>query len=471
MGREGGGRHGSYDRSLWIDARWLNKGDTRVRADAASILEHALRAADPREAVRRRLSLDGQTLRVDDRHFDLDRFDRVRVYGCGKAAHAMTLALEDLLSDRIDSGLVVVKHGHGGATRRVRIVEAGHPLPDEAGARAATEMLADVSASSDRDLILFVISGGGSALLPAPASGVTLDDKIEITNLLLRSGAPIQDVNCVRKHLSAVKGGRLARSAAPATVIGLVLSDVLGDPLHAIASGPLSPDPTNTSDAVAVVDRYLSGTDVVARVRRYLERGVGDPGVETPKPGDPVFERVYVSVVGSNRVAVDAAASRARELGYNAVVLTTLLEGEAREVGRVMAAIAKEVVARERPASRPACLIAGGETTVTVRGAGRGGRNQELALAAGLALAGTSAATIVSFATDGTDGPTDAAGGVADGGTAERARLAGIDLRAALAANDAYTALVQMDDLMRTIPTGTNVNDLALIMVGGEKGK
>jgi hydroxypyruvate reductase len=326
-------------------------------------------------------------------------------------------------------------------------------------------VVAELSGATERDLVFFVISGGGSALLPVPAAGLSLADKIATTDLLLRSGAPIQDVNCVRKHLSAVKGGRLAVIASPATVVGLALSDVLGDPLHAIASGPLSPDPTTLRDAVSVVRRYRLPPDLLGRVLSFLTNAEDDPSRETPKLGDPVFERVHLTVVGSNALAAAAAAEQAEALGYETMVLTTYLEGEAREAGRFLASIAREIVQRNRPVRRPACVIAGGETTVTVRGEGRGGRNQELALAAGLFLADAPGATIVSFATDGTDGPTDAAGGVADSTTAARATALGIDLYAALGANDSSSALDRLNDIIRTKPTGTNVNDLVVTLI------
>ncbi len=451
---------------MWRDDRWLRGGENlALRRDAARILEAALRAVDAREAVLRCLRMEGKELWVGERAYSLS-YDRIVVVGFGKAAAAMAQAVEEVLRDRISEGIVVTKEGYGLPLRRLEIVEAGHPLPDPRGEVAARRILDLVRTAGERDLLLCLISGGGSALLPVPAPGLTLEDKVRTTNLLLRSGATIGEINTVRKHLSAIKGGWLAKVAFPATVVALVLSDVLGDRLDAIASGPLTPDPTTYRDAVQVLERYGLWEEVPEAVRRHLERGLAGAVPETPKPGDPVFERVHAVVVSSLAQAAEAAVMQAQALGYHSSILTTYLEGEAREVGRVVAALAMEERRTGRPLPLPACLVLGGETTVTVRGRGKGGRNQELALGAAVALEGIGGVLVVSFATDGTDGPTDAAGGVADGTTAARARAMGYDPRRCLAENDAYPCLDAVGDLVRTDPTGTNVNDLVLVLVG-----
>ena len=435
-----------------------------LREHARAILDAALEAADAEESVRRNLRRRGDQVVVGTTQLDLLSFRRLWVVGFGKASARMARAVEQLLGDRIHGGLVVTKHGHGVPLRKVEVLEASHPLPGPEGEAAARRVADLLREAGEGDLVVCLVSGGGSALLPLPAEGLTLQDKVAVTHLLLRSGATISEVNAVRKHLSAVKGGWLARLAYPARVVGLVVSDVLGDPLDAIASGPLSPDPTTYEDALRVLERYGLLDQVPHAVRERLERGASGQVPETPKPGDPVFEKVSLHVVAGVADAVEGARAAAERLGYRALVLTTWLEGEAREVGRVVAALAREEVVRDRPVPKPACLLMGGETTVTVRGPGRGGRNQELVLASTLGLEGLSGVLVASLATDGTDGPTDAAGAFADGTTSARAKAQGMDPEEFLARNDAYPFFETLQDLVRTGPTGTNVNDLVLVL-------
>ncbi len=437
----------------------------------------ALAAVEPGAAVRRHLQRRGDLLIVAGRTYDLSAIERVWVVGGGKAATAMTASLHSLLGNRLAGGLVVTKYGHAdlrlasatGASLgsegngAVEVVEAGHPLPDEAGV-AGTRRMADLlTRATGRDLVLAVISGGGSALLTLPAKGLSLADLQKTTDLLLRSGASIVELNTVRKHLSQIKGGGLARLAGGAPVVSLVLSDVVGDPLDAIASGPTAPDPTTFADAWGVLERYDLVEGVPAAVRAWLQSGLDGRVADTPKPGAALFERVQNVIVGSNRLAAEAAVGAAQAWGLNALLLSTFVEGEAREVARVAAALAKELVWRDRPVCKPACLVWGGETTVTVRGGGHGGRNQELALAAALAMEGLPDVKLVALGTDGTDGPTDAAGAVATGETVARARALGYDPVAHLENNDAYPFFDALGDLIRTGPTGTNVNDLLFI--------
>jgi hydroxypyruvate reductase len=320
-----------------------------------------------------------------------------------------------------------------------------------------------LAAVSGRDLVLAVISGGGSALLTLPAAGLTLADLQATTDLLLRCGARISELNAVRKHLSQIKGGGLARLAGQASIVSLILSDVVGDLLDVIASGPTAPDPTTFADAWAVLERYGLGEQVPEAVRERLLAGCDGNLPDTPKPEDRLFERVHNVIVGSNRLAAEGAVGAAGAGGMNALLLSTFVEGEAREVAQVAAALAKELVSHDRPVPRPACLVWGGETTVKVRGNGLGGRNQELALAAAMAMEGLSNVVLVALGTDGTDGPTDAAGAVATGETVARGRALGLEPAAYLANNDSYHFFDGLCDLIRTGPTGTNVNDLLFI--------
>jgi hydroxypyruvate reductase len=423
----------------------------------------ALKAVDPAQAVRNALRREGDVLHLADRTYDLKAYDRVLVVGAGKASGPMARAAEEILGDRITAGLVNVKYGYTDRTERSRLREAGHPLPDANGLEGTREIVRLLEGAGERDLVICLISGGGSALMMLPEEPISLADYQALTDALLRSGATINQINTIRKHIERVKGGRLAQVAAPAAVVTLVLSDVVGNPLDFIASGPTVPDTTTFADALGVLRAFDLVERVPAPVVDWLRRGARGDVPETPKPGEALFERVATEVIGSNDIAAEAALAEARRLGFAGLLLTTYLEGEAREVGKVAAALAKELVQRGRPLPPPACLILGGETTVTVRGQGKGGRNQELALAAGLALAGTDRTLVVALATDGTDGPTDSAGGFADGGTLQRIEARGLDARDALARNDSFAILREIDDLIVTGPTNTNVNDLLFV--------
>ena len=437
-----------------------------LRRHAAQILLEALHAADPHHAIRRVLNARRSAIIVDGHKYPLAGSGRVIVIGAGKASASMAQAAEDILGDRITAGLVTVRTGYTAPRRRITLREAGHPLPTEAGVAAAEEMLALVRDLRPQDLVICLISGGGSALLPLPRAGLTLADMIRTTDLLLRSGADITEMNTVRKHLSRIAGGQLAQAAAPARLVTLIISDIVGSPLDAIASGPTVPDPTTYADALTVLKKYRLIDEVPPAVLAILRRGEAGALPETPKPGDPAFARARAVVIADNAVAARAAQKAAAGRGFRTLLLSTFVEGEAREVGRVLAGIAREVVTTGHPLRRPACIITGGETTVTVRGNGRGGRNQEVALAAAIPLHGLRDVLLASFATDGTDGPTDAAGAMVDGTTLARARAGGLDPVRHLAENDAYPLLEAVGDLIRTGPTNTNVNDLMLILSG-----
>jgi glycerate 2-kinase len=437
-----------------------------LRRAAAAILGRAVDAVDSYAATARAISHSHGEVRIGERTYRLRSESRIVVVGAGKAAASMARAAEAALGDRIAAGLVTAaRGGPPGGTSRITVREASHPVPDAAGESAAREMLSLVSGLGPDDLVVCLLSGGGSALLPLPRDGLSLRDMAETTTLLLRSGADIVEMNTVRRHLSAIAGGQLARAAAPARVATLAISDVIGSPPDAIASGPTVPDPSTYAEALAILERYgIAGRAEAAR--RVLERGRDGVIPETPKPGDPALREAAMTIVADNLTASRAAAEAAREAGFHTLLLTTYLEGEARHAGRVLAGIARQIAATGDPVRRPACAVCGGETTVTVTGRGRGGRNQELSLGAAPALEGLAGVLVVGFATDGRDGPTDAAGGAVDGTTVTRARRAGLDPERHLADNDAYPLLDAIGDLIRTGPTGTNVADLALVLCG-----
>ena len=439
--------------------------DKLTRKHLLAIFQAGLAAVDPIAAVRRHVAVGGAALRVGDRSYDLQQVKNVFVVGAGKAAAQIAKALEDILGDRVTRGWVNVKAGHGTALKRVQVHEAGHPLPDERGLSGAREIVRILRRTTERDLVLCVLTGGASALMPLPADGVSLGDKQALTQQLLACGANIHELNTVRKHLSQLKGGQLVRLAAPAPVAALILSDVIGDPLDTIASGPTAPDTTTYAEALDILRCYDIAGRTPSGALAHLAAGARGEIAETPKPGDPLFLKVNNLIVANNGAAVDACRSKAETFGYRPLVLSTTLDGEAREVARVYAALAREILGHGRPVAPPACIIGGGETTVTVRGTGLGGRNQEFALAAAIAARGLEAVTILAAGTDGTDGPTDAAGAFADGASCTRAEKLGLSAVDLLAQNDSYRFLDQMGDLLKTGPTGTNVMDLYLLLV------
>ena len=440
------------------------------RQQALEILGAALAAVDPAAAIRNALNFDPATnqLKVGGQIYDLGYYQRIFVVGAGKAGTPMLQAVAELLGERLTAGIVIVKYAHGptGDTlpANFKILEAGHPVLDEGGLAATRQMLQLLDNLTERDLVITLISGGGSALLESLVEPITLTDLQTLTQALLRSGATINDLNAVRKHLSAVKGGQLARWAAPATVLSLILSDVVGSPLDVIGSGPTVPDPTTFQQAGQILQKY-NLTEANSNIWQHFQRGLAGQIAETPKPGDPLFQRVQNLVIADNRIAALAALDKANQLGFQTMLLSTFVQGEAREVAQVVAAIAREVKTFGQPVAAPACLVLGGETTVTIRGEGLGGRNQELALAAALAIEGLSDVMIVTLATDGSDGPTDAVGGFAEGDTVAKARQLGLDPPAFLQHNDSYHFLEKVGNLLKTGPTNTNVNDLTLMLI------
>jgi glycerate 2-kinase len=442
------------------------------------ILRAALQAVDPAAAVTHHLRKVGDELIAEGgaQAVKLKLADYANIYlvGAGKAGAPMALAITHLLGERLTAGVVVVKDGHAALraaeTRplgwsRLEMVEAGHPVPDARGVQATHRVLELLKTTSERDLVLCLISGGGSALLTQPAPGLSLPDLQELTHQLLACGASIDEINSLRKHLDTIKGGGLARAAAPARVLTLILSDVVGDPLDVIASGPTVPDTSTYSEAWQVLERYDLVQKVPPAIREHLEAGRQAKIPETAKPGDPIFRQVDNLVVGSNLLAAQAAQRQARLEGFQTLLLTTYLQGEARQAGRLLAALARQVTASADPLPPPVCLIVGGETTVTLQGAGLGGRNQELVLGAVQEISRLPQTLLASLATDGGDGPTDAAGAVASGETLQRAAELGLQPAEFLARNDAYHFFEKLGDLLKTGPTQTNVNDLAILVM------
>ncbi|MBI4773638.1 MAG: glycerate kinase [Deltaproteobacteria bacterium] len=442
-----------------------------MKQDADRIVRAAIRAVDPGAAIRRTCRRDDNLLYIGDRAYDLSGLEHVYIIGAGKAGAPMTAALEELLGERVTGGVVCVKYGHSESTRFTRIMESGHPVPDENGVMAARKILETARLAGERDLVLCVLSGGGSALTPLPVSGITLEEKQEATRVLLASGATIHEINTIRKHISDFKGGNLARAAYPAHLVSLILSDVVGDDPDVIASGPTSPDSSTYEECQRIFERREIADSIPESIRTRILLGARGRIPETPKPGDPVFLHTQNLIVGSNRDAVLAAASEANRLGYKSLILSTRIEGEAKEVARVLAAVAKEIVESGHPIAPPACILSGGETTVTLKGDGLGGRNTEFVLASAMELAGWNSVVTVSVGTDGADGPTDAAGAICDGATVRKAKEKGLDPESHLSNNDSYRFFEQTGGLIRTGPTKTNVMDVRFSLVGnGEVG-
>jgi glycerate-2-kinase len=447
----------------------IENGETslnhRARLYALESLEAAVNAVNPEKIIASKLILKNNILRVNEYSFDLRKIKNIYVVGGGKASGTMAEAVEQILNRRITEGFVNVPHGNNQVTRVIRLHEASHPVPDESGVEGTKRMLTIAEKAEKDDLVICLISGGGSSLMPLPRDGISVDDKREVTDALLKCGATISEINTVRKHISEFKGGWLAKKAYPATILNLILSDVLGDPLDFIASGPTVPDSTTFSDAIRVLEKYNLWNRVPESIRKVLSDGKKGVIPETPKAGDEAFKKVYNVVIGNCRYASLAASSALKSAGLNTLLLTSLLEGEARHVGTAMASIAREILVSGNPVKKPAAVVAGGETTVSVVGKGKGGRNQEIVLATAMKLSGLDGVVVASLSTDGIDGPTDAAGAIADGETLKRAEKIGLHAEKFLADNDSYSYFSKLDDLLFTGPTGTNVNDVSVIVV------
>ncbi len=445
------------------------KSHRLLRADAARIWTAALGAVEPKSAIRKFVRRKGRMLQVSGRRFDLGGFRKIWVLGAGKASASMGYAIETILGRHLSGGLLVTKHGHSVSLKKLQVLEAGHPLPDESSITSAEQILslAKTHIRAD-DLVICLLSGGASSLIASPAPGITLEDKFICTQLLMNAGADIYELNAVRKHLSAIKGGGLARILAPATVVSLILSDVVGDDAGTIASGPLAPDSTTFGECIDIFRKLQIFDRIPRAVRNRLKLGSTGRIPETPKENDPAFRTVETYILGSNAQACTAAARTAGKLGYKAMVLTSRLDGDNEAAARLHMSVAGEIVFHRRPLRRPACIVSGGETTVRVTGNGKGGRNQEFALHCIRQLASLPApCVVVSLGTDGTDGPTEAAGAIADNATLSRSIKFGAQfLNEALKNNDSHTFFKRLGDLVITGATRTNVMDLHIVLVG-----
>jgi len=437
-----------------------------LREDAWAIFNAALAAANAGNAVKRHLRRSALDLRIGKTSYRLSRVARVSVVAVGKAAPQMAEAVEHTLADHFARGLIVTKHGHAASySGKCTVLESGHPVPNEESLRAGQAVLSLLDELTEKDLLIVAVSGGASSLLCAPVEGISLAAKQQTTDLLLRAGADIFQLNCVRKHLSMLKGGNLAALAHPAPVLSLILSDVVGDPLDVIGSGLTAPDQSTFAQALSVLASRSVLPRVPAEVRQHLEKGARGEIGETPKPGDAMFASVTNAIVGNSRQALEAASAEAKRRGYRPLILSSRFQGEARDVASFHADIVWEIILAGHPLRPPACLLSGGETTVTVQGKGKGGRNQEFALAAAITLAGAANIMCLSAGTDGTDGPTDAAGALVDGDTVSQASKLGLDASAYLANNDSYSFFQASGDLVKTGPTGTNVMDVNVMLV------
>jgi len=441
-----------------------------LRDMAQRIFQKAIAAVNPLERLKEIVRIDDNRLflalnRDSEKVFRLDAFDRIFLVGTGKASASMAQGIEKIFGNRITRGLITTKYGHVLPLEKTEVIECGHPIPDQNGIQGAKKMLSLLEESRSEDLVIFLLSGGGSALLPLPIDGITLEEKREVTQFLLDCGADIKEINTIRKHISQIKGGWLAKWAHPSTVIGFILSDVVGDPLDVIGSGPTVPDRSTFEEAWEILKKYDLLKEISPSVRKHFLLGKEGKVEETPKPGDAAFEKVYNYLIGSNILALRASEAEASSLGFHTLILSSSIVGETREGARFHSAIAREVISTGNPVPRPACVISGGETTVTIKGNGLGGRNQEFALAGALEISGLEKVVLLSGGTDGTDGPTDAAGAVADHTTVSRAQSIGLDPKAHLENNNAYPFFQTLGDLLITGPTHTNVMDVRILLV------
>jgi len=438
----------------------------KMRLDAHEIFQAGLKAVDPVAAIKKNVKLAEDRLTICDSHWDLSKVDRLFIIGAGKASAAMGAAMENILDDRITGGCIIVKYGHGAKLARISLVEAGHPIPDQQGQAGARQIRELCTQAGENDLVLCLISGGGSALMPEPSLGLSLADKQHTSQILLACGASIHEINTLRKHLSQIKGGRLALSAYPARTIALILSDVVGDDLDIIASGPTVPDSSTFQDCLEIIKKYQLKDKLPSVVYDHLTAGAADQIPETPKADHPAFGLADHFIIGNNLQALIAAQNQATALGYKVVMLSSQLTGETQDAAEFHAAIFKEIVQSGHPAKPPVCLLSGGETTVTLKGTGKGGRNQEFILATIPMLKDLAPLVCLSMGTDGTDGPTDAAGAIMDSTTLKRATAMGLDPAIFLANNDSYHFFQALDDLIITGPTRTNVMDIRIGLVG-----
>lgn len=433
--------------------------------EAKEIFEAGLSAVAPADCVNRVVSLKNSTLSISNSSYNLDEIENLIVIGAGKATPAMAVAIEKILGKHINGGLITTKYGHKLPLDYIETVECGHPIPDDEGVKATLRLLSTVSNLTSKTLVICLFSGGGSALLPAPVHGISLKEKQQATKLLLEAGCTIDEINTVRKHISRIKGGLLAKAAHPAKVISLILSDVIGDRLDTISSGPTCPDNTTYKDCLKLIRKYGLEGQLPKSVADLIMERANNRRNETPNHQSHWFSKVQNIIIGNNKMALESAESKARDLGYKTLLLTSCLQGEAKEVGIVLSSIAKEVKLNGRPISRPACLLSGGETTVKIKGKGVGGRNQELALSAAIQIENLPDVVLLSCGTDGNDGPTDATGAIIDGKTVAEGVALGNSATEFLANNNSYSFFSDINRLIKTGPTGTNVMDVQIILV------
>jgi len=440
----------------------LSHGNIRGREITLDVIEHAVKAVNGYDLTKKAIHIKNEKLIIGSFECDLSKIRNIYVIGGGKATYPIAKALEEILGDRITQGIINVKRGEKRRLKYIRVIEAGHPIPDEAGLEGVKEMLEIAEKAGERDLVFCIITGGASALMPYPAGNISLEDLIETTDLLLKSGASIDEINTVRNHIEDIKGGKLAKRIHPAQIINLIIVDEI--PYQ--PWGPTAPDKTTFKDAIYVLKKYDLWDKVPRSVREYLMKGLSDPGLETLKPEDFKYLRVQHVLLAHNTNLCEAARRRAEELGLNSLILTTKLEGESKEAGIILASIAREIEEYGRPIKPPCIIIAGGETTVTIKGQhGKGGPSQELVLGAALKIAGSERIVIASIDTDGTDGPTEVAGGIVDGYTVRRARELDLDIYEALKTHNSYEVLMKLQDAIITGPTDTNVMDLNIITI------
>jgi len=436
-----------------------------LKKAADQIIKASLNAVDPYQLVREQIKRNGDTLDIsEEERIDLSDYERVFMCGAGKGAAPLARAMEELLGDRLEGGDIIVKYEHLADLEKINLHEAAHPVPDENGLKSTEILLNNLENLTNRDCVFVLLTGGGSALLESLPEDIELDDLQKLSSVLLQCSATIHEINCIRKHISRIKGGQLARKIYPARCITLALSDVIGDDLSVIASGPTSPDPTNFDDALAILDKYEVTNQIPKVILEYLKRGSKGEIPDTPKKEDEIFKTVSNIVVGNNRLALNRAKETAESLGFGTIILTSMLEGEAKELAKVIASIVKEIQITDTPIKKPACILLGGEPTVRIQGSGKGGRNQELALAVALSQI-HNPFVFVSVGSDGTDGPTDAAGAIVDQTTLSRAESEGLNAQAYLKNNDAYNFFAPLDDLIITGPTGTNVMDVVFALI------
>jgi len=431
------------------------------------ILNAALMAVEPSSALLHYVHRSGNLLKISDRLFPLDEYKNVYIIGFGKASTPMACSIANILGDQLSAGIVITKEGYIRAEiqsiKQLQVLEAGHPIPDIRGLEATHKIIDLLSMTTAEDLVICLISGGGSALLTNPATGLKLAEIQEMTNLLLECGATINEINTLRKHVDQVKGGGIVEIAAPAKIVSLILSDVVGDPLDIIASGPTVPDRSTFIEALNIVNDYKLRSKLPISIMNYLEAGFAGKVSETPKPDSPLFRDVHNQIFGSNYIAAKAAFDQAIGDGFNAQILTTFLQGEARIAAGFLITVLKQIAVYDEPIQRPACIIVGGETTVKIHGNGLGGRNQELALASVESVSELENVAIVTLATDGGDGPTDAAGAIVTNHTLEQASEKLLKPQEFLSNNDSYHFFEALDDLLKPGPTNTNVNDLTFL--------